>query len=150
MTEHKTILTEFIQKCSAKGLRVTPQRLTIYEALVKTNTHPNAEEIYRTIHEAHPTISLATVYKTLDTLEKHGLIATVSQVRDTTRYDSVTTPHHHMICVKCKRIFDLFDERLNSLEIPESVTRGNVFLNYSIHFHILCPDCQEKPQTSSS
>jgi len=144
MSDHKMEIKEFIQKCSAHGLRATPQRLAIYEALLQAGSHPSAEEIYRIIHETHPTISLATVYKTLDTLEKKGLIATVSQVRDAARYDPVTTPHHHMICVKCKKIMDVFDDNLNSLHIPDSVKQENLFLNYSVHFYVICKDCQKK------
>ena len=144
MQESKAKLNEFIQKCNAKGLRVTPQRLTIYEALLKAHSHPNAEEIYQIIHEAHPTISLATVYKTLDTFEKKGLVSSVTPIRDSIRYDPITTPHHHMICVRCKKIVDIFDERLNDLPVPDSVTRGNIFLEYSVDFYVICEECQKK------
>ena len=57
-----------------KKLKLTPQRLAVYQFLKNTNEHPSAENIYKALHEAYPTMSLATVYKTLKTLVEIGLV----------------------------------------------------------------------------
>ncbi len=138
-------INAFIQKCRENHLSVTPQRLAIYREIMDDRSHPNPEIIYKRVKKEFPTISFATVYKTLETFEKHGIISVVTTIHNTVRYDPVTEPHHHAICVRCKKVFDIFDEQLNQLSVPEAVTRGgNQFLNYSIQFNIICADCLAK------
>ncbi len=138
-------INAFIQKCRENHLSVTPQRLAIYREIMDDRSHPNPEIIYKRVKKEFPTISFATVYKTLETFKKHGIISVVTTIHNTVRYDPVTEPHHHAICVRCKKVFDIFDEQLNQLSVPEAVTRGgNQFLNYSIQFNIICADCLAK------
>ncbi len=138
-------IQEFIRKCRENHLSVTPQRLAIYKTIANDHSHPNPEAIYKRVKEEFPTISFATVYKTLETFEKHGLISMVTTIHNTVRYDPITEPHHHAICIKCKKVFDVFDDELNHLKVPEAVTEnGNQFLNYSIQFNIICAECRNK------
>ena len=134
---------QFIDKCRTKRLSVTPQRLAIYKSLLDDKTHPNPESVYKKIKEENPTISFATVYKTLETFQKHGIISLVTNLHNTVRYDPVTEPHHHAVCVKCKKVVDIFDDQLNDIPAPESVLRNNILLNHSVHFNIVCADCRE-------
>lgn len=143
MNEQKKI-ERFINKCREKNLSVTPQRLSIYKILMKDPSHPNPESIYKKVREENPTISFATVYKTLETFEKHGLIAVLTNLHNTVRYDPVTEQHHHIICVKCKKVVDLFDDDLNQIKIPESVTLSNKLIDFSVHFNVICSDCKKK------
>lgn len=140
-TEYQHIIEKFISRCREEKLSVTPQRLSIYKALVKDVTHPSPESIYRKIKSDHPTISLATVYKTLETLEKHDIISMVTALHNTVRYDPLTRRHHHMICQRCKKVIDLDDPALDNLTIPNAVKEKNRFLDYSVHFNIICSDC---------
>ncbi len=138
------VVEEFLKKCRRLGLNVTPQRLVIYQALVNDSTHPSPEMVYQKIKPIHPTISLATVYKTLETFEKHGLVAVVTNLHNTVRYDPLTKRHHHLVCVRCKKIVDIEDPELDALKIPEVVTKNNVLIDFSVHFKVICEECRKK------
>jgi Fur family peroxide stress response transcriptional regulator len=142
--EYQEKITQFMQKCRAVGLSVTPQRLAVYQALIESSAHPSPDDIYRKINPTHPTISLATVYKTLETFEKHRIISTVTSLYNTIRYDPLTLRHHHIICVRCKKVIDLEDAELDALKIPAEVTRKNALINFSVHFNVICSDCMNK------
>ncbi len=134
----------FVEQCRRKNLKVTPQRLAIYKALVQDGSHPNPETIYARIKDAYPTISFATVYKTLETFENHGIISRVTNLHETARYDPEIDHHHHIICVRCKKVIDLFDETLNRLPVPSAVTASNNLINFSVHFNVICEECRNK------
>jgi len=97
------------------GLKVTPQRLAILEIIVKLENHPTAENIIRLIRLNHPNIAAGTVYKTLDTFSKKGLISKVITDLDIVRYEAVTKKHHHLYCPVSERIEDYVDDSLFEL-----------------------------------
>ncbi len=142
MIETQSQIDEFIQKCKTSALSVTPQRLAIYKALIKDKSHPNPESVYNTIKPDFPTISLATVYKTLETFEKHHIISVVTPLHETVRYDAEMKHHHHIVCVRCKKVIDINDPELEKIRIPEIVKMGNQVLDYSIQFNVVCSDCR--------
>ncbi len=98
-----------------KGLKITPQRIAILEAIYVLNNHPTAENIIDFIRKNHPNIAIGTVYKVLDTLVKKKLVKKVTTERDVMRYDGVMEHHHHLYCVECDLIEDYVDEELNVL-----------------------------------
>lgn len=142
MINTQTQIDEFIQKCKTNALSVTPQRLAIYKALINDKSHPNPETVYNTIKPEFPTISLATVYKTLETFEKHHIISVVTPLHETVRYDAETDHHHHIVCVNCKKVIDINDPELENIKIPEIVKMGNKVLDYQIQFNVLCSECR--------
>jgi Fur family peroxide stress response transcriptional regulator len=103
------------EKLQEKGLKVTPQRVAIYEAIVKLNNHPTAENIIEFIKVNNPNISVGTVYKVLDSLVENKLLQKVKTEKDIMRYDAVLTNHHHLYCSITDRIEDYEDETLNTL-----------------------------------
>jgi Fur family peroxide stress response transcriptional regulator len=105
----------FIGKLQEKGLKVTPQRLAIYDAIVQLKNHPTAENIIEYIKSNHPNISVGTVYKVLDSLTENNLLKKVKTERDIMRYDAVLSNHHHLYCAETDRIEDYEDENLNEL-----------------------------------
>lgn len=106
---------EIRQKLVEKGLKITPQRIAILEAITELHTHPTAESIIDYIRKTHPNIATATVYKVLDTLVTNGLIKKVKTDRDIMRYDAITENHHHLYCAETDRIEDYFNAELNEL-----------------------------------
>jgi Fur family peroxide stress response transcriptional regulator len=106
---------EIRNKLIEKGLKVTPQRIAILEAIVKLNNHPTAENIIDYIRKNHPNIATATVYKVLDALVENGLIKKVKTEKDIMRYDAVMESHHHLYCSESDRIEDYKDNELNEL-----------------------------------
>ncbi|HIP42853.1 MAG TPA: transcriptional repressor [Aquifex aeolicus] len=133
----------FVKKCKEIGLKITPQRLAIYEVLLKSYNHPTVEEIYEEVKKMYPYVSLATVYRTLETLEKIGLVKRVCFWGNSARYDANTSEHHHLICKKCGRIEDIdLDQKLS---IPENL-QGFKTDSYSVNIYGLCPKCQSNQQ----
>jgi Fur family transcriptional regulator, peroxide stress response regulator len=98
-----------------KGLKVTPQRMAIFEAIIMLNNHPTAENIVDYIRKNHPNIAVATVYKVLDALVENQLIKKVTTEKDVMRYDAIIESHHHIYCSDSDRIEDYFDDDLNEL-----------------------------------
>lgn len=103
------------EKLSAKGLKITPQRISILEAIYKLNNHPTADNIIEYIRVSHPNIATGTVYKVLDTLIENKLIKKVKTDRDILRYDGIVESHHHIYCSECDLIEDYKDEELDIL-----------------------------------
>jgi Fur family peroxide stress response transcriptional regulator len=108
-------LNEIRDKLIEKGLKVTPQRIAILEAIVKLNNHPTAENVIEYIRKNHPNIATATVYKVLEALVSRELIRKVKTDRDIMRYDAIMEIHHHLYCSESDRIEDFNDVELNEL-----------------------------------
>jgi Fur family peroxide stress response transcriptional regulator len=108
-------ITEIRNKLIEKGLKVTPQRIAILEAIIKLNNHPTAENIIDYIRNNHPNIATATVYKVLDALVANELIIKVKTEKDVMRYDAVMERHHHLYCSESDRIEDFVDTELNDM-----------------------------------
>ena len=105
----------FRDKLQEKGLKITPQRVAIYEAIVTLSNHPTAENVIEYIKSNHPNISVGTVYKVLDSLVEKELLRKVKTEKDIMRYDAVLHNHHHLYCSKTDRIEDYEDEKLSKL-----------------------------------
>lgn len=102
-------------KLAHKGLKVTPQRMAILEAVMAMHNHPTAEQIISYIKNNHPNIAVGTVYKVLDTLVENQLLVRVKSDKDIMRYDAELSNHHHLYCAETDRIEDYKDEKLNTL-----------------------------------
>ncbi|TKG89841.1 transcriptional repressor [Puteibacter caeruleilacunae] len=117
-------------KLSEKGLKVTPQRIAILDAIYRIGSHPTADIIIEYIRRSNPNIASGTVYKVLDTLIENKLVKRVTTDRDVMRYDGNMEKHHHLYCVECDVIEDYVDDELDEL-------LKNYFENKNIKgFHI--------------
>lgn len=125
------------------GLKVTPQRLSIFKMLRNTQAHPSAETIYKSLQEEYPTMSLATVYKTLDTFVQQGLVQQLNVGEDSYRYDADTSEHSHIQCTKCKCVKDLPPlTHLSELRAEVQKATGFSLSHEQLYFYGLCTDCQ--------
>ena len=110
------VSTNNIRKVLAdKGLKVTPQRTSILEAIYSLNNHPTADNIIEYIREVHPNIATGTVYKVLDVLVENRIVKKVTTDRDIMRYDGVMEKHHHIYCSECDLIEDYKDAELDNI-----------------------------------
>jgi Fur family transcriptional regulator, peroxide stress response regulator len=100
---------------SNHGLKATHQRIVILQALMETESHPNAEQIHDKIKKAFPSISLATVYKTLDSFVQNNLAEKVLTDTDHVRYDCKVHEHNHIYCTNTGEIIDYEDNELQIL-----------------------------------
>lgn len=141
----KTRIEEFIRFCRERHLNVTHQRLAIYQALLNSTEHPTAEDIFRTIQSDYPTISRATVYKTLELFEREGIIRKVSFPHETAaRYDANPQRHHHLFCVQCHRVEDLSHPQLDALPLSKRALNNYQVIDHVVHINGICPACQQK------
>ncbi|MFP4619960.1 MAG: Fur family transcriptional regulator [Bacteroidales bacterium] len=108
-------IEEIRDKLAKSGLKVTPQRIAVYEALLNISDHPTAEMIKEYVNKNNPAISMGTVYKTLEALVEKGLIIKVKTENDVMRYDSILEKHHHLYDQKTDNIYDYYDDELNQL-----------------------------------
>jgi len=118
MKNIRQILTE-------NGLKVTPQRVAVYEAISRMNNHPNAEAIIDFIKKKYPNIAVGTVYNTLETFAQKGIISRMKTNGDVMRYDALMHRHHHLYSTDSRRIEDYFDEELNQI-LQEFIQKRNI------------------------
>lgn len=125
-----------------KKLKLTPQRLAVYNYLINTTSHPSADVIYTDIHIQYPTMSLATVYKALKTLVDVGLIQEINVGEGNFRYDGNSLAHPHLQCLGCGKVDDFKDLSLDNLNsLAEEHTDYKVISN-KVYFYGYCSDCQ--------
>lgn len=136
-------MAEFADRCRQGGLAVTPQRLAIIEALLAATDHPRAEKIFAAVRKLHPHISLATVHRTLETLCQIGEARKVTMLHDSARYDGNLTPHHHVVCVRCRRIRDVEISGLERVVGGSAALAGFSPLGWSLEIQALCDSCRK-------
>ena len=134
-------LSEFAARCRRGGLAVTPQRTAIIKALLESGEHPRADAIFARVRTVHPHISLATVHRTLETLCEIGEARKVTMLHDSARYDGNLAPHHHVVCVRCRRIRDLEIPALDRMLAGRSELGGFKLLGSSLEIHAMCAAC---------
>jgi len=108
-------ISQIKDKLVKEGLKVTPQRIAILEAIYTLKNHPTVEMIMDFIKDTHPSIASATVYKVLDTLVDKQLIKRVKTDKDSMRYDGILENHHHLFCSESEEIKDYMNEELDQL-----------------------------------
>ena len=89
-----------------RGLKITHQHLEIFKELLNSKDHPTMKKIFSGVKLKLHTISLDTIYRTLTTLEQHGLVFRVQTMKSQTRFEGKMEEHHHIICKQCSRITD--------------------------------------------
>lgn len=134
---------EIAEVLRKNGYKVTPQRLAVYEAINHNPTHPNAEAIYKILQPNYPSMSLATVYKTMEIFAKIGVVQVLQCAEDAHRYDYNTTPHAHIRCEKCNCVIDV-DMDQEELRQQAAEQSGFVVNGVSISFVGICLECREK------
>jgi Fur family transcriptional regulator, peroxide stress response regulator len=112
------------------GLKVTPQRIAVLDAVINLRNHPTTENITGFIKINHPNIATGTVYKTLETFVKNNIIKKVKTNNDLMRYDGVIERHHHLYCSESDRIEDFYDDDLN--KILDNYFKKNKIRNFTI------------------
>lgn len=136
-------LEKFIQGLRAKGQKVTPQRIELYK-IIKNCKHPTVEEIYHKVNETYPTISPATVYKTIELLRGIGEIQEISVIHGKIRYETNMTPHINLHCVKCGKVEDVHFDQIKDW-VSEVAKRSQYEIkSQSFDFFGNCPECQKK------
>lgn len=136
--------SNFRQLCSEKNLAVTHQRLVVYNALMQMRDHPNPEQIFERVRGELPSISLATVYKTVHLFLTEGIVQAVSPFHGTLRIEPNTRQHFHFVCIECNAITDLDCCQIDEKPLRTSVPEGFQVDQVSAEVRGVCRQCLEK------
>lgn len=127
-----------------KGIKLTHQRLEILRTLMESGDHPSAEEVYKRVKPRLPTVSLDTVYRSLDMFEKIGAISRVEILDDRGRFETRKGTHHHLVCVSCKVIEDFPWPAVDRLKPPPPAARWGRILSGRLELRGVCRDCLKR------
>jgi Fur family peroxide stress response transcriptional regulator len=144
MPDPKVRFDELIKSLRERDFRLTPKRVELVRLIAASEGHPSASQLYAKIKTQFPTMSQATVYKTLALLKDMNQVLEID-LRDDSHYDgNRPQPHPHLICIKCNKIIDgevsLDQESIRTLE----KVSGYMILRLQISLYGLCPDCKKK------
>jgi Fur family transcriptional regulator, peroxide stress response regulator len=136
-------LQQMIKRLREIGCRITPQRYAVLNVLASSSDHPSAEGIHARLIEHYPTMSLATVYKTINLLKCEGELLELEFSDLSNRYDGKKPyPHPHVICTGCGKIIDPSHLNLEEITSKMMIETGFKILTHRLDFYGLCPDCQ--------
>jgi len=133
--------SELRQTFRQLGLKLTHQRLEIFNILTSMEDHPSAEAVYEKVKHKIPTISFDTVYRTLALYERHGVIVRLQCFTDRVRYDPNTERHHHLVCKRCKKIVDFHWGELDKLQRPKETEGWGEIEKRYLELRGVCQDC---------
>jgi Fur family peroxide stress response transcriptional regulator len=125
-----------------KNLKLTPQRYAIYKYLLSTKSHPSAEMIFEKIIVDYPTMSLATVYKTVKTLSEIGLIQELNVGEDNFRFDANVSNHSHIVCLECGRVDDVENIDFSFLNKEAEKHTDYIIQSHQLYFYGFCSECK--------
>jgi Fur family peroxide stress response transcriptional regulator len=132
--------------CRQTGLKLTHQRMQILRFLAEATDHPTAERLYQRVREKIPTISLDTVYRTLATFDRLGLIQKLHGIGAQTHYDPALFPHHHFVCMACGHIEDVEWAPFDQLPNPPGADAWGEIYDKQVVLRGLCRGCRQGEQ----
>ena len=148
-------ILNYDQTIAGRGLRMTDQRRSVYDALMKRADHPTAVEVFMRVKKKAPSISLATVYNCLETLVACGVVRHVHHERESSRYCANLQEHAHLFCEQCGSVTDLPLRSKRQAEDLWEMPADTVVTSREVSFRGICPTCvsrtpasPESPRTS--
>ena len=149
LTDQQNRIHDFKKKCRERSLKVTPQRLAVFKALLEAEDHPCAERLFRRLRPDHPNISLDTVNRTLLTLAEMSLATVVEGTGEAKRFDANLENHQHFRCVKCKRIIDFHHAPFDNVPVPSNLSSAFTVLRKTVYLEGICDQCRSSSQEKS-
>jgi Fur family peroxide stress response transcriptional regulator len=139
-----------IKALRGKGYKATPQRIAISRFTLSSKDHPTAQRIYSEVKKVYPTVSLATVYKTIQILKNAGLIQQLNSQQGQTRFDSDVNPHINLVCLRCGDIKDWEDPSVPEIMAKVTATANFTATGQSLDVYGICQSCERKAKSSVS
>jgi Fur family peroxide stress response transcriptional regulator len=139
-------LEEYRKLCRERGWNFTAQRRAILEAVLELDDHPQADQVASALSRRRLRVSRATVFRTLESLARLGIITKAAHPGSSVRYDGRTDRHHHLICTRCDRVIDISDARLDAVPVPDTRRLGFVVSDLQVQLRGTCRDCREQEE----
>ncbi len=137
-------LEKFKEYARNSGVKLTHQRLEIFREVAASLDHPNAESVFRAVQPRMPTVSLATVYRTLWLLTDLGFVTTLGTPREGVRFDANLNHHHHYVCMRCGLARDFDSAELNTLRVPKTVRALGSIVTTHVEVRGVCKSCAKE------
>jgi len=135
-------LDRFKKICKENVIKLTPQRLVIYEKLISTDEHPSTDMLYKRVRKTFPTISFDTVNRTLLTFHEIGIANLVEGTGNPKRFDGNLDKHHHFQCMKCRKIIDIYNESYDNIQVPPEIQGNFDILKRTVRLEGICDECR--------
>jgi Fur family peroxide stress response transcriptional regulator len=137
-------IERFRELCREQGWTLTPQRRAILRAVLDLDDHPTADRVHVALGRRRVRVSRATVFRTLESFVRLGIITKTCHPGISIRYDSRTGQHHHLVCLRCDRVVDFSDPRLDKLPVPDTKRFGFVVSDFKVQLRGICQECREQ------
>jgi Fur family ferric uptake transcriptional regulator len=126
-----------------KGLKSTRQREIILDEFLETGSHMSTEDLYLHLRRKHPTIGYATVHRTLKLFAECGIAEPQNFGDGQTRYEATSHKDHHdhLICLKCGKIVEFEDNRIEQLQNEVAAENGFVIKRHRLELYGTCGKC---------
>ncbi|MFC5648709.1 peroxide-responsive transcriptional repressor PerR [Paenibacillus solisilvae] len=130
-----------LEQLKNTGVRMTPQRHAILSFLMNSMTHPTADEIYKSLSPAFPSMSVATIYNNLRLFVDAGFVRELTYGDDSSRFDADLSEHYHAICRSCGKIVDFDYPPLTEVEAEASRQTGFKVEGHRMEVYGQCAEC---------
>lgn len=128
--------------CRRAGLRVTPQRVAVYEQVLSSKEHPSASMVFEQVRRQFPEISLDTVNRTLRTIAELGLARAVPVSSGAKRFDADLACHQHFQCMKCGKIIDFSCLAFENAKLPREIREEFTVITKTLYVQGICKKCR--------
>lgn len=142
-------MEEFGGLCRRRRVPCTRQRRLVLRTILEMNSHPTADEVYASSAVREAGIARATVYRTVESLEKLGAILRIGGAGKAVRYDGRVERHHHLVCMGCGAVLDIADSKLDAVDAPDTSSFGFVVKSIHIQMSGYCRRCLKRTTEES-
>ncbi len=136
-------MQRFLETCRQNRLKITPQRVAIFQTLSGVKTHPTADEIFQMMKKELAHISFDTVNRTLLTFAAIGVVEVVEIFGGAKRFDPDVSNHHHLYCLQCGGIIDFDEPSYDDLDLPETLPNGFHVISKRVVLKGVCAACSK-------
>lgn len=136
------MVSNILEKCSEKGLKMTEQRRTIAKVIAESNDHPDVEELYRRVSLIDNAIGIATVYRTIRLFEENGIVEKHDFGDGRARYEEAKDDEHHdhIINIKTGEIIEFYSEELEALQEKIAEKYNFKLIDHKLELYVLPKD----------
>ncbi len=139
-----------IAACREAGLKATSQRIEILRELFGCTSHPDAESLHQLVKQRLPTVSLDTVYRTLNRLVERGAAARFPGLQNRMRYEANVVEHHHFVCLECGGVQDIHHPAYDRTPPPPGIHKFGAVERVYVELRGVCRACRQKPAAGAA
>ncbi|NPA39905.1 MAG: transcriptional repressor [Thermodesulfobacteria bacterium] len=146
MVNVSEVVENFREFIKSKGLKYTPEREEILREILECKEHFDVDELYIKLKKRGSKVSKASIYRTIPLLIEAGYVQEVYKQNNRAYYEVVLNkmPHIHFICLNCKNVEEIEDERLVTLIKEYADQKGFTLLSYHLEVFGVCNNCRNE------